>query len=426
MSLSKAFRRNKGWLAAGALVIVAGTTYLVMTGGDATKATTTYQAEAVSVGTLSVTVAGTGNLEVDDTTDVYPGVAGTVATVEVSEGSLVETGAVLFTLDASSAEAETARALASLRQAEQGIAQAQLQITKAQGALTSLQARASEPTPTVTSADIDTAKAEVAVAKAQLASAQAQRTSAATTYEDALGAEDDLTVTAPCSGVVYSLDIAAGDSVSDGGDSGSSANSGMTASTASATSATGGTSTAPVVIAPEQPLSVHLTVNEVDLPSLELGQRADIEFDAFPDLAATGKVYEIADTGSNSSGVVTFDVWLSIDVADPRLRAGMSAAATIVTDLAKDTLIVPNSAVQSDDSGGYYVQVLESGSEEPRSIAVETGLASSTQTQILSGLVEGDLVVTQTLDTADDQTSSGAQGGGGGLMMPGMGGGPRD
>jgi len=82
--------------------------------------------------------------------------------------------------------------------------------------------------------------------------------------------------------------------------------------------------------------------------------------------------------------------------------------------------------VQSDDSGGYYVQVLESGSEEPRSIAVETGLASSTQTQILSGLVEGDLVVTQTLDTADDQTSSGAQGGGGGLMMPGMGGGPRD
>lgn len=425
MPLSKALKRNKGWLAAGALIVVAGATYLVLNGSDAPADTTTYQTEAVSVGTLSVTVAGTGDLEMDGTTDVYPDVAGTVASVEVSEGSLVETGTVLFTLNASSAKAETARSLASLRQAEQGIAQAQLQVTKSRGALASLEARASEPTPTVTSADIDAAKAEVAVAKAQLASAQAQRTSAAATYEDALAAEDDLAVTAPCSGVVYSLDIAAGNSVSSG-DSGSSESTAMTASAASATSGAGNTSTAPVVIAPEQPLSVHLTINEVDVPSLELGQRADIEFDAFPDLTATGKVYEIAETGSNSSGVVTFDVWLSIDVADARLRSGMSAAATIVTDLARDALTVSNSAVQSDDSGGYYVQVLDSGdNKKPRKVAVETGLASSTQTQILSGLAEGDLVVTQTLDTADDQASSGAPGSGG-LMMPGMGGGPRD
>lgn len=422
MALSKVLKRNKGWLAGGALVVVAATTYLVVTGGDATEATTTYQTEAVSVGALSVTVSGTGNLEVDGTTDVYPGVAGTVASVEVSEGSHVETGAVLFTLDASSARAETAKSLASLRQAEQSIAQARLQVTKSESALASLETRASEPTPTVTSADLDAARSEVAVAKAQLASAQAQRTSAATVYEDALAAEDDLAVTAPCSGVIYSLEIAAGDSVPTGGDSGSSANTAMTATATSASSSTSGASTAPVVIAPEQPLSVHLTVNEVDLPSLELGQRADIEFDAFPDLTATGKVYEIAETGSNSSGVVTFDVWLSIDVADPRLRAGMSAAATIVTNVAKDALIVPNAAVQADDGGGYYVQVLDSGSGEPRRVAVETGLASSTQTQILSGLAEGDKVVTQTLDTTDD----GAQGGGGGLMMPGMGGGPRD
>jgi macrolide-specific efflux system membrane fusion protein len=89
----------------------------------------------------------------------------------------------------------------------------------------------------------------------------------------------------------------------------------------------------------------------------------------------------------------------------------------------RGALIVPNSAVKSDGDGGYYVQVLGANATEPQRIAVEAGLASATQTQILSGLAEGDMVVTQTIDTTGDDSSSGT--GGGGLMMPGMGGGPR-
>lgn len=174
------------------------------------------------------------------------------------------------------------------------------------------------------------------------------------------------------------------------------------------------------MIAPKQPLAVHLTVNEVDLPSLKVGQRADIEFDALPDLAATGKIYEIASEGSSSSGVVTFDVWLSLDVADPALRSGMSSAATIVTDVVKDALLVPNGAVKSDGNGGYYVQVLDA-SGNPQKVTVETGVASSTQTQILSGISEGDEVVTASSATSSS-SSSGSQSGGGFMMM---GGGPR-
>ncbi len=146
----------------------------------------------------------------------------------------------------------------------------------------------------------------------------------------------------------------------------------------SSSTSSSSSSSAPNVIAPKQPLAVHLTVNEVDLPSLKVGQRADIEFDALPDLAATGKIYEIASEGSSSSGVVTFDVWLSLDVADPALRSGMSSAATIVTDVVKDALLVPNGAVKSDGNGGYYVQVLDA-SGNPQKVTVETAVASSTQ-----------------------------------------------
>lgn len=420
MARARGIRRYKGWIALGALVAVGAATYLLLRDGSDETGTVTYQTEAATLGTISVTVSGTGNVEVDGTTEVWSPVAGAVESVSVTQGSLVATGTVLFTLDAASTDASAARALASVRQAEQSVAQAQLQVTKTQNALATLTTRSTEPSSTVTATDIAAAEADVNVATAQLASARAQRTTAQLDYSAAVEAQDDLVVTAPCSGRVYDLAISAGDLVSTAGGSttSSAGTGGATASTTTASS-----SGAPVTLAPDQPLAVHLTINEVDLPGLEVGQRADIEFDAFPDLTATGKVYDISDIGSNSSGVVTFDVWVSIDVADPALRAGMSAAATIVTDIARDALLVSNSAIKTDSAGGSYVLVLAAGADEPRQVTVETGLVSDTQTQITSGLSEGDPVVTQTIDPsdADTQTSTGA--GGSGLMVPGMGGG---
>ena len=67
MALSKRLRRNRGWLALLALtVIVAATWYLTMRTPDTDTAEATYTTEAVSTGTLSVTVSGSGNLELAD------------------------------------------------------------------------------------------------------------------------------------------------------------------------------------------------------------------------------------------------------------------------------------------------------------------------------------------------------------------------
>lgn len=417
MAARKGLRRYRGWIAVGALMVVAVGAYLALKESGAVEQTVTYETEAATLGTISVTVSGTGNVAVNGTTEVWSTIAGTVATVAVAEGSVVATGDVLFTLDDTSAAANTAKALASLRQAQQSVAQAALQIAKAESALASLEKRSTEPSSTVSDAEIAGAEGDVEVAEAGLASARAQVTVAQLSYDDALAAENDLTVTAPCGAVVHALDIAVGDPVSaSGGGSGtdSAASNGMTG-----TSTT--TSGAPLTLAPEQPLAVHLTVNEIDLPSLQIGQRATIEFDALSDLAASGKVYDISDEGTNSSGVVTFDVWLSIDAADPALRSGMSTAATIVTQVARNALTVSNSALNSDGDGGYYVLVLDAGAAEPRQVAVETGLAGASKTQILSGISEGDIVVTQTVDSTD--SGSGGTTPGGGMIVPGMGGG---
>ncbi|MDO8846830.1 MAG: HlyD family efflux transporter periplasmic adaptor subunit [Coriobacteriia bacterium] len=422
MSLSKGIRRYRGWIAAGMLVVVAGTAYVLMRGGSEAESTISYQTEAASVGTISSTVSGTGTLAVGTTTDVYPETGGTVASLAVAEGSVVATGDVLFTIDPADAEAASAQALVGLRQAQQSVTQAGLQLTKAKSTLSTLYARSAEPTPTVTSADIAAAEGDVAVAKAQVASANAQVAAADDSYDEAVAAEDDLTVTAPCSGQVYTLSVEVGDSVStSSGSTGSATTSGAT-STMGATTTSASSSTAPVVMAPEQPLMVHLTVNEVDLPTLEIGQRADIGFDAFTDITATGKIYEIADEGTNSSGVVTFDVYVSIDKADPRLRPGMSASATIVTDVAQSVLVVSNSAVQSDGDGGYYVLLMSDGAAESSQVTVETGLASDTQTEILSGIAEGDMVVTQTIDSSDESDIEDNDSGSGLLNFGGGGG----
>lgn len=453
MAKARTWRRYRGWIAAGVLVVIAAAAFFAFKQSKAATPTETYQTEQVSTGTLSVTVSGTGNLAIDGTTDVYPDTAGTVASIAIAEGTAVSTGTVLFRLDEADAEANTASALSSYRRAQQSVAQAEAQLVKAENTLADLEDRyASQSTAaittaassaatgaagttatqatTVTSGDIEAAEADVASAEASLAAAQAERTTASLAYEDAQAAEDDLAVTTPTSGIVYTLNVEVGDSVSTSG--GSSSGSGSTgASTGGA--ATGGATTtsasssssAPVVIAPTQPLALVLAINEVDLPSLEVGQRADIEFDALPDLTATGKVIEIADEGTVSSGVVTYDVTLSLDVADPALRSGMSSAATIVTAIAKDAVLVSNAAVKSNTDGSSYVLVMEDGATTPTQVTVETGLSSSTQTQIVSGLEVGQTVVTQTTSSSSsDSSSESGSSGRSGIMMPGMGGGP--
>jgi len=452
MAKARTWRRYRGWIAAGVLVVIAAAAFFAFTQSKAATPTETYQTEQVSIGTLSVTVSGTGNLAVDGTTDVYPDTAGTVASIAVAEGTAVSTGTVLFRLDAADAEAKTASALSSYRRAQQSVAQAEAQLVKAENTLTDLENRyASQSTAavttvassaatsaggttagttatqvtTVSSGDIEVAEADVASAEASLAAAKADQTSTSLAYEDAQAAEDDLAVTSPAAGIVYSLDVAVGDSVStNSGSSATSGNTGAAAAGGTGASTTSSTSSsAPVVIAPTQPLALVLAINEVDLPSLEVGQRADIEFDALPDLTATGKVIEIADEGTVSSGVVTYDVTLSLDVADPALRAGMSSAATIVTAIAKDAILVSNAAVKSNTDGTSYVLVMENGATTPTQVTVETGLSSSTQTQIISGLTEGQTVVTQT-STASSSGSDSDTESGGGFMMPGAGGGP--
>jgi len=422
------WRRYRGWIAIGVLLAIGGAAYTISQTAAPADTGPTYTTQAAEQGTLSVTVAGTGNLALRDEVAVTPEVAGTVEDVKVSSGTTVSVGDVLFTLDDSAVDKEIASALAAKRQAAESVQRAELSVLQAENSLAQLQSRAAEPSSSVSAGEIEAAEKQVTIAESGLTSAKAAASSANLNYEDALAARDDLSVTAPCNGIVWNVDVDEGDAVSGASSSASSGGSGTGAATTAATdssSASGATSA--MTIARDGELAVLLSVNEVDISALKVGQTAELAFDAVPDLTMTGKVDEVAAEGTVSQGVVTYNVWVTLDVSDSRLKIGMSSSATIVTQVARDVLLVPNAAVKSDDEGDY-VQVLDSGSTEPRVVRVTSGLKGATQTEIAQGLEAGVAVVTKTVaaEDASDSSSGGTQGGpeGGGMIVPGMGGGP--
>jgi len=93
-----------------------------------------------------------------------------------------------------------------------------------------------------------------------------------------------------------------------------------------------------------------------------------------------------------------------LDTNDGLIKPGMSATLNIITNVAQDALMVPNSAVKTQGAE-KYVQVLINGVPQIKTVTV--GLANNTSTQILSGLNAGDQVITQT-NTSAVKTTTGA------------------
>jgi RND family efflux transporter MFP subunit len=193
-------------------------------------------------------------------------------------------------------------------------------------------------------------------------------------------------------------------------------------------------STALATIVTKQKI-VGITLNEIDIVKIKIGQKATVAFDAIEGFTVTGKVVEIDSLGTVSQGVVTYNIKISLDTEDDRVKPGMSISAAIIVDAKQNVVLVPNSAVKQQ-GGRQYVEVVEGGSSNsfssnssgvilpaaPAGKAVATGLSNDTMIEITSGVNEGDNVVTRTIAAAA-QTATAAQSSAGGIRIPGLTGG---
>jgi membrane fusion protein, macrolide-specific efflux system len=466
-----------------ALLIGAGSYYFIRH-RSASTAKVTYQTGQVTKGTLISTVSGSGNISVSSSANINPGISGTVADLKAAVGEVVKKGQTLFSITNPDLDVTVSKAYTTLLQAQQKLtqakadlatakqdytdlkqtavtqaqliydqalqsqAQAEYQLEQDQATLTKYETEntavagthsaaeinvieqkitVDQSTITSTKSDVATAKTDLVKAKANtsnnIVAAKAKVDSGKITVQaadnDVKAAELDYnnqkdtaaerTVTAPIDGTVTTVNVANGDEL------GSSNNS--AASSSSSTS-----NTAKIVIQDLTSLKAVVSINEVDIASVKVGQKASMTFDAVSDLTLTGKVEAVDSTGTSSQGVVSYSATIGFDSLDAKVKSEMSVNATITTDVKQDVLMVTSGAVKTSGTS-HYVQILKNGL--PVQQTVEIGSTSDTQTEITSGLSEGDSVITQTITTGKSSTNTnssssttrGGQGFGGGEVQ---------
>ena len=153
----------------------------------------------------------------------------------------------------------------------------------------------------------------------------------------------------------------------------------------------------------------ELSLSEVDVAHVKRTQKVTLSFDAIPDMTISGTVSDIDVVGTVSQGVVTYVVKVSFDTQDERVKPGMSASGTIITDVKQDILTVPNAAVKTRGDAWYVSMPTESISGEGaalndavltapvREVSVIVGSANDILTEIVSGLNEGDIIIAKTI-----------------------------
>lgn len=148
-------------------------------------------------------------------------------------------------------------------------------------------------------------------------------------------------------------------------------------------------------------MEVVLDVDELDISAVSIGQPAQITFEAYRQQGIRGEIIAIApENTSNTSGTVNYAVNIAlsqadIDEAGIALLNGLTAEAQLITEEVRDVLLIPNETIRADRAAGrYYVNLVEGEDDEGQPLASEVeitiGLRDSENTQVTSGLNNGD------------------------------------
>ena len=157
-------------------------------------------------------------------------------------------------------------------------------------------------------------------------------------------------------------------------------------------------STQALVLVDLSQINLVVTLAETDVSKVQAGQKAQILLDALQGQVFTGTVTEIDLVGTVTSGVVNYPATVAVDNPDEYIRPGMNATANIILQQRQDVLLVPNRAVRTVSTRLKTATVLYQGQliDEP----VTLGLTGDTQSEVLSGLQEGDVVLTSQTTTS--------------------------
>jgi HlyD family secretion protein len=136
---------------------------------------------------------------------------------------------------------------------------------------------------------------------------------------------------------------------------------------------------------------IFISLTEVDIRKVQVGQEVEVVFDGIPDKKYKGDVYEVGQVGTIESGTVSFLVKIELIDAGPEVLPGLTAATNIIVTQMSDVIAVPNRAIKTLE-GKRVVYILKDNVPTPVDITI--GETSDTNAQILGDTIQiGDIVV---------------------------------
>ncbi|MCX6704896.1 MAG: efflux RND transporter periplasmic adaptor subunit [Candidatus Woesebacteria bacterium] len=343
-----------------------------------------YQTSTVQKGTIVSTISASGKVLTTNTLAINAQTSGVVKKVYIKDGDRVTAGQKLAEIELDSdGTLANARAYASLISAQNGVNSANNGYRSTQASLANVYDQLKGHSTDETFAQKETrTRAEVSNDNAfdQLRSAQANLVSSSYSYR--------LTspiITAPFSGVVGSVGLVEGMVMS------------------SSTSTTSVNSQRVAVIKGDSLPVISVSLSEVDVPNIKVGQKVTVTLDSIPDKTFTGVVATVDRVGSTTNNVTSYNANIKLDSESDAILPNMAATANIILQTKTDVLMVP-STVLITQNGTTYAKTLVNGSEVD--VAVETGISSDTDTEIVTGLSEGQTVITGTTSTATASTTT--------------------
>lgn len=401
--------KNRRFLIACAVILALALSFVAWKVFFAKPAQPDVATAKVVRGTFEKTVEATGTLEPGELVGVGSQASGRIEKLNVVIGQTVRAGDLV-------AEIDSRTQTNSLRTAEADLTNVQAQLasstaTLAQKKLAYARQQVLGAGEATSQADFEAARAEYQAAQANYAALQAQVRSAQVAVNTAQVNLRFTRITAPMSGVVVAIVTKQGQTV----------NAVQSAPTI-------------IVLAKLDQMTVKAEISEADVINVKEGQAAYFTILGDPDKKYESKLRLVepapesivdevnsstsssSSTSSTSSSAIYYNALFDVPNVDGRLRALMTAKVTIVLARRAAALYIPSTALGARNRDGTYaVRVkAQDGTIEVRK--VRTGISNNVNTEILSGLKEGEEVV---VGQADPNAISGPPGGrGGGAPRP--------
>ena len=359
-----------------------------------------FQTAEAEKGMLVTSVTASGNISAGNNITIQTNATGTVNNVYVKLGDRVIKGQKIadMTLDQDSTQKQAA-AWSSYLSSKNQLASAQAKMNSLQSAafkanqkfMTDADFRdlaTNDPVYIQEYADWLQAEADYKNQSGNITQAQASMTSAWYAYQ-----QISQEILAPAPGIITNLNIAPGATI---------------VSQSSSSNSNNGTPQQVGTITQQQGhIQAIVSLSEIDAAKVSPGQKVSLNMDAFTGKTFVGKVLMINTNGTVSSGVTTYPATIEFDSEIKNIYPNMAVTAKIITSTKDNVILVPSAAVQTSN-GQSIVRVMKKG--QITSLNVETGETNDTQTEIISGINEGDIVVTNFSSSVEGVREQGQQG----------------